>query len=53
MKMNGYEPPSFNGNHYTYWKQKMKEFIEAIDVNMWYIVKNGYEPPVTMISNIS
>ena len=35
------KPPSFNGNHYTYWKQKMKDFIEATDIDKWDIAKNG------------
>ena len=31
----------FNGNHYTYWKQEMKDFIKAMDIDMWDIVENG------------
>ena len=39
-------PLGFNGNHYTYWEQKMKNFIEATDIDMWDIVENGYELPI-------
>ena len=30
----------------------MKDFIEVRDVDMWDLVKNGYEPSMTMISSI-
>ena len=46
------KPPGFNGNHYTYWKQQMKGFIEAINIDMWDIVENGYELPKILIDRI-
>ena len=45
--------PSFNGLHYTYWKQKIKVFIEATDVDTSDIVEFGYEPPMILVSGIS
>ena len=39
------KPPGFNGQYYTYWKQKMKDFLEASDIDLWDIVENGYNPP--------
>ena len=33
------QPLRFNGNHYMYWKQKMKDFIEATNINLWHIVE--------------
>ena len=33
--------PVFDGTDYPYWKNKTHMHLEAIDVNLWYIVKNG------------
>ena len=33
--------PVFNGTEYPYWKNKMRMHLEAIDVDLWYVVKNG------------
>ena len=46
------KPPRFNGNHHTYWKQKMKDFIEAMDIDLWDIEKNGYEMPKILIDGV-
>ena len=46
------KPLGFNGNHYTYWKQKMKDFLEATDIDMWDIVEHGYELPTILIDGI-
>ena len=43
----------FNGNHYTYWKQKMKDFVEATYIDMQDIVENGYELPNILIDSIA
>ena len=32
--------PTFDGMDYPYWKNKMRMHLEAIDVNLWYVVKN-------------
>ena len=32
-------PPSFNGTGYTYWKERMKIFIESIDLDIWDAVE--------------
>ena len=42
----------FNENHYTYWKQKMKDFIKATNIDMWDIIENGYELPKILIDGI-
>ena len=44
--------PGFNGSHYTYWKQKMGDFIEAIDIDMWDIVGTSYELPKILINGV-
>ena len=33
--------PVFDGTEYPYWKNKMRMHLEAIDVDLWYVVKNG------------
>ena len=32
--------------------KKMKDFIEATDIDMWDIVENGYELPKTLVDRI-
>ena len=33
--------PVFDGTDYPYWKNKMHMHLEAIGVDLWYVVKNG------------
>ena len=33
--------PVLDGTEYPYWKNKMRMHLEAIDVDLWYVVKNG------------
>ena len=33
--------PVFDGTDSPYWKNKMRMHLEAIDVDLWYVVKNG------------
>ena len=33
--------PVFDGTEYPYWKNKMRMHLAAIDVDLWYVVKNG------------
>ena len=47
------KPLVFNGNHYSYWKQKMKDFVTAIDIDMWDIIENGYELLKILIDSIA
>ena len=37
--------PSFNGQYYTYQKQKIKNFLEDSDIDLWGLVENGHNPP--------
>ena len=32
--------------------KKMKDFIEAMDIDMWDVVNNGYELPKILIDGI-
>ena len=34
--------PIFDGNDYIYWSDRMKIRLQAINVDLWNIVKNGY-----------
>src|SRR3989337_2057819 len=34
--------PIFDGNDYLYWKERMRIRIQAIDLELWQIVENGY-----------
>ena len=47
------KPPGFNGQYYTYWKQKMKDFLEASDIDLWDLVENGYNPPSRIENGIT
>ena len=31
----------FDGTDYPYWKNKMRMHLEAIDVDLWYVVKTS------------
>ena len=33
--------PVFDGTEYPYWKNKMRMHLEAIDVDLRYVVKTG------------
>ena len=33
--------PIFDGTEYPYWNNRMHMHLEAIDVDLWYVVKNG------------
>jgi len=34
-------PPMFKGNHYTYWKNRMRIYIRAFDYEAWKIIRDG------------
>ena len=46
------KPLGFNGSHHTYWKKKMRDFIEAIDTDMQDIIELGYEVLKVVIDGI-
>ena len=45
-------PPLFNEVNYTYWKDMMKIFIQALNYNLWTIIVNGPHIPTQTINNI-
>ena len=34
-------PPYFNGQHYGWWKNRMGNYIQAEDYELWMLIKNG------------
>ena len=34
-------PPLFNGDNYPYWKKRMENFIQSVDLDMWDIILDG------------
>ncbi len=42
-------PPLFNGTNYTYWKARMRIFIQALDYELWYIITRGPHTPTISI----
>jgi len=43
-------PPLFNGNHYTYWKNRMRIFIQALDYEAWKIIRDGPYIPTKIVN---
>ncbi|XP_052109219.1 uncharacterized protein LOC127741214 [Arachis duranensis] len=39
--------PLFNGKNYTYWKERMKIFVQAVDYRLWKIILEGPQFPTT------
>lgn len=39
-------PPLFNGEHYTYWKTRMRVYIQATDYKVWRVILNGPTIPI-------
>ena len=46
-------PPLFNGSNYTYWKARIKIFIQILDYDMWSIIVNGSHIPTKLIDGMS
>ena len=46
-------PPLFNGANYTYWKARMRIFIQAQDYDVWSIIINGPYTPSIYVDNIA
>ena len=40
-------PPFFNGVNYSYWKERMRIFIQSTDYDLWKIIINGPDTPMT------
>ena len=42
-------PPFFNGTNFPYWKARMQAFLQAINMEVWDIVEEGYALPLTPV----
>jgi len=42
-------PPMFDGTEYTYWKTRMRIFLNTI--NTWEIVESRYKKPQITVDN--
>jgi hypothetical protein len=40
-------PPYFDGTNYCYWKIRMRVFLQAMNMKVWFCVKNGWTKPET------
>ncbi|XP_050914681.1 uncharacterized protein LOC127129571 [Lathyrus oleraceus] len=45
------KPPVFDGEKIDYWKDRFESFFLGYNVDLWDIVINGYEPPISAIEN--
>jgi hypothetical protein len=46
--MEGHIPngiPSFDGNNYAYWRNKIQTYLIDLGVDIWLSIVNGYEVP--------
>ena len=46
-------PPLFNGLNYSYWKTRMRIFIQASEFKLWTMIVNGPHTPSKLINNVS
>ena len=45
-------PPYFDGTNYTYWKARMKIYLQSIDYELWLNVSKGPFIPIKIVNNI-
>lgn len=39
-------PPHFNGSHYSWWKNRMMNYIQSDDYELWVIIQEGPKIPM-------
>jgi len=44
-------PPYFNDQHYSWWNNRMENYIQADDYELWMIIKNGPLIPTKTLEN--
>ena len=47
------KPPLFNGINYTFWKARIKIFIQALNYNMWRVITKGPHTPTIKVNGVS
>jgi len=45
------QPPYFNCQHYSWWKNRMENYIQAEDYELWMLIKNGQLIPTKVIED--
>ncbi|VFQ72974.1 unnamed protein product [Cuscuta campestris] len=45
-------PPLFDGTNYSYWKERMRIFIQSNGYKLWLIVKNGCRIPMKEVDGV-
>ena len=43
-------PPYFDGTNYTYWKARMKIYLQSIDYELWLNVSKGPYIPINVFN---
>ncbi|VFQ65600.1 unnamed protein product [Cuscuta campestris] len=46
-------PPLFDGTNYSYWKERMRIFIQSNDYKLWLIVKNSCGVPMKKVGEVN
>ncbi|VFQ71650.1 unnamed protein product [Cuscuta campestris] len=44
-------PPFFDGTNYSYWKERMRIFVQSNDFKIWLAIKNGDNLPMKKIGD--
>ncbi|VFQ69605.1 unnamed protein product [Cuscuta campestris] len=44
-------PPFFDGTNYSYWKKRMRIFVQSNDFKIWLAIKNGDSLPMKKIGD--
>jgi len=44
-------PPYFNGKHYSWRKNRMENYIQAEDCELWMLIKNGALIPTKVVED--
>jgi hypothetical protein len=42
------KPPLFDGTNFAFWKIRMRTYLMALGVDVWYVVETGYTKPVVL-----
>ncbi|VFQ83106.1 unnamed protein product [Cuscuta campestris] len=42
-------PPLYDGTNYTYWKERMRIYIQSTNFLLWRIIKNGEDVPMKKV----
>ncbi|VFQ69229.1 unnamed protein product [Cuscuta campestris] len=46
-------PPLFDGTNYSYWKERMRIFIQSNNYKLWLIVRNGCGVPMKKVGEVN